>query len=249
MNLIDTLVESFNNAMGSLVESIPTLIGAVIILLVGVIVGRAVGRLVTSLLVRVNADRWFTKYAGSVYGETTGAMAPTRLLGLLAQWLIYIVFFIAAANFLNWAQVSSLRNDFIAWLPNLVAAIVIVVAAPVIGQFLRTMVTTSSQGLGAGNAALLGRLVQVGVVLFGVMAALTQVGIATDLITTLFQGFVAAMAIAFGLAFGLGGRDVAAEVSRAAWGATRTVTASSAAAAAAAEAESHPSAGGDAQAG
>ncbi len=230
MNLVDTLSESFNSAMGTLVESIPTLIGAIVILVVGWVIGRFVGGVVTTLLSRANADQWFSKYAGDVYGPNTGAMAPTRLLGGLARWFIYLVFFIAAANFLNWPQVSSLLNDFIAWLPNLVAAVVIVIAAPVIGQVLRVTIQTSSESLGAGNAAFLGRLVQFGVIVFAVLAALAQVGIAPGLITTLFQGVVLAIAVAIGLAFGLGGRDVAGEIARTAYDTARAGNASAPAA-------------------
>ena len=221
MNLVDTLTQSFNDAMGSLVAAIPTLIGALVILLIGWAIGRIVGGIVTSLLTRADADRLFGKYAGEVYGESTNAMAPTRLLGGLARWFIYLVFFIAAANYLNWPQVSSLLNDFIAWLPNLVAAIVIIIAAPVVGNVLRLTVEGASQGLGTGSARVIGQLVQVGVIVFGVMAALYQVGIASDLINTLFIGIVAAAAIAIGVAFGLGGRDVAADITRAAYEATR----------------------------
>jgi small-conductance mechanosensitive channel len=225
MNLVDTLTQSFNDAMGSLVAAIPTLVGALIILLVGWAIGRIVGGIVTSLLTRANADQWFGKYAGEVYGTSTEAMAPTRLLGGLARWFIYLVFFIAAANYLGWPQVSSLLNDFIAWLPNLVAAIVIIIAAPVVGHVLRLTVEGASQGLGTGSARLLGQLVQIGVIVFGVMAALYQVGIASDLINTLFVGIVAATALALGLAFGLGGRDVAADITRAAYNATQSSSA------------------------
>ncbi len=222
MNLVDTLTQSFNDAMGSLVEAIPTLIGALVILLVGWAIGRFVGGIVAALLARANADQHFSRYAGRVYGSSTDAMAPTRLISGLARWFIYLVFFIAAANYLGWPQVSMLLNDFIAWLPNLVAAVVIVIAAPVLGQILRTTIEASSQGLGSGSAAILGRLVQIGVIVFGVMAALYQVGIASDLINTLFLGIVAATALALGLSFGLGGREVAADITRAAYEATRS---------------------------
>jgi len=211
--------------MGSLVAAIPTLIGAVVILLIGWAVGRIVGGIVISLLTRANADQWFGKYAGEVYGDNTRALSPTRLLGALARWFIYLVFFIAAANYLGWPQVSSLLNDFIAWLPNLVAAIVIIIAAPVVGHVLRLTVEGASQGLGTGSARLLGQLVQIGVIVFGVMAALYQVGIASDLINTLFLGIVAATALALGLAFGLGGREVAADITRAAYNATQSTNA------------------------
>jgi hypothetical protein len=224
MNLVDTLAESFNRSIATLVEAIPTILGAILVLVVGLIVGRLVGRVVTTLLERVNTDRWFQRYAGDVYGQTTGTLRPSRVIGLLAKWLIYVVFFIAAANFLNWPQVSTLLNEFLTWLPNLVVAVVILIAAPVLGRLLRGAIASSSGGMGLTNATILGRIAEIAVIAFAVIIALHQVGIASDLVSTLFAGLVAALALAFGLAFGLGGRDVAAEITRAAYDRSRAVS-------------------------
>lgn len=214
MDLWDTLVQSFNDALSDLVAALPTILGALIILLIGWIVGRFVGGIVTRLLATANADHLFARYAGSIYGEEPGATKPSQYLGILARWLIYLVFFLAAANFLGWSQVSILINEFLAWLPNLIVAVIIVLAAPVLGRLLRTAIEASGEGMGLSNTALLGRVAEFAVVAFGVIVALYQVGIASDLVNILFIGVVGAMALAFGLAFGLGARDVAAEMSR-----------------------------------
>ncbi len=214
MDLWDTLVEAFNEALGDLVNALPTVIGALLILLIGWIVGRIVGGLVTRLLATANADHLFARYAGSIYGEEPGKTKPSQYIGILARWLIYLVFFLAAANFLGWSQVSILINDFLAWLPNLIVAIIIVLAAPVLGRLLRTAIEASGGGLGLSNTTFLGRLAEFAVVAFGVIVALYQVGIASDLVNILFIGVVGAMALAIGLAFGLGGREVAAEIAR-----------------------------------
>jgi len=176
--------------------------------------GRRSIALEEDLLARANADRLFTRYAGSIYGPQPGSKTPSQYIGLLARWLIYLVFFLAAANFLGWSQVSLLLNDFLAWLPNLIVAVIIVLAAPVLGRLLRTAIEAGGAGMGLSNTALLGRLAEFAVVAFGVIVALYQVGIASDLVNILFIGVVGAMALALGLAFGLGGRDVAAEISR-----------------------------------
>jgi hypothetical protein len=214
MDLWDTLVQSFNDALSDLVAAVPTILGALIILLIGWIVGRLVGGVVTRLLATANADHLFARYAGSIYGEEPGATKPSQYLGILARWLIYLVFFLAAANFLGWSQVSILLNEFLAWLPNLIVAVIIVLAAPVLGRILRTAIEASGEGMGLSNTALLGRVAEFAVVAFGVIVALYQVGIASDLVNILFIGVVGAMALAFGLAFGFGARDVAAEMSR-----------------------------------
>jgi hypothetical protein len=192
-----------------------------VVLLVGWIVGRLIGGIVTTILERMSADRWFQRYGGDVYGDATSTLKPSRMVGILAKWLIYLVFFVAAANFLNWPQVSALLNQFLTWLPNLVVAVVILIAAPVLGRLLRSAITSGSAGLGGTDAGVLGRLAEFAVIAFAVIIALNQVGIASDLVSTLFAGLVAALALAFGLAFGLGGRDVAADITRAAYDRTR----------------------------
>ena len=110
---------------------------------------------------------------------------------------------------------SLLINDFLAWLPNLIVAVIIVLAAPVLGRILRRAIEASGGGIGLSNTGLLGRVAEFTVISFGVILALYQVGIASELVNILFIGVVLAMALAFGLAFGLGGRSVAEEMSRA----------------------------------
>jgi hypothetical protein len=214
MNLVDTIVESFNRAVADLVAAIPTIIGALFILLVGWIVGRIVGGIVTAALARTGADGQIQRHAGTVYGAAAEDTPPSQFFGLLVKWLIYILFFIAAANFLGWTQVSSFLNEFLAWLPSLVIAVVIIVAGPIIGRILRRTIEASSMGMGLGDPKLLGRVAEIGVIAAAVIIALYQVGIASDLIFVLFVGVVAALALALGLAFGLGGREVAGEVAR-----------------------------------
>ncbi len=215
MNLVDTLSEAFNKAIADIVNAIPTVVGALLILLVGLIVGRIVGGIVTGLLVRAKADALFSRYAGTIYGDTPGASTPSVYIGVLAKWLVYLVFFLSAANFLGWTQVSLLINQFLAWLPNLIVAVIILLAAPVIGRIIRTAIEASGDGLGVSNTALLGRIAETAVIAFAIIIALYQVGIASDLVNILFIGVVFGLALAFGLAFGLGGRSVAEDISRA----------------------------------
>jgi len=125
-----------------------------------------------------------------------------------------LVFLVAAANFLGWPQVSTLLNDFIGWLPNLIVAVIILIAAPVVGRLVRGAVETGSQQMGMTSGRTLGRIAEIAVIAFAVVVAVNQVGIASDLVNILFIGVVAALAIGFGLAFGLGGREVAAQVTQ-----------------------------------
>ena len=214
MDLIDTLATSFNQVVNDLITAIPAIIGALIILLVGWIVAKVVSGVVRRLLERAGADRTFAERSRDVYGARANSIVPSRIGGTVVFWVITIVFLIAAANFLGWPQVSNLLNDFVAWLPNLIVAVIILIAAPVVGRIVRGAVETGSAQVGMTSGSTLGRVAEIAVMAFAVLIAINQVGIASDLVNILFIGIVVALALAFGLAFGLGGRDVAGQVTQ-----------------------------------
>jgi len=214
MNIVDTLVDSFNQVVNELVTALPAIIGALLILLIGWIVARIVAGAVRGLLRRTGADKSFAERGGEVYGERTETLAPSNLAGMATFWVIVLVFLIAAANFLNWPQVSALLNDFLSWLPNLIVAVIILLGAPIVGRLVRGIVETGSAGAGLTSGYLLGRFAELAIIAIAVVVAAYQVGIATDLINIVILGLAAAMALGVGLAFGLGGRDVAAQVTQ-----------------------------------
>jgi hypothetical protein len=214
MDLADTLVASFNEVINDLITALPAIIGAIVILLIGWLIAKVVSGIVRRLLERSGADRAVAERSKDVYGQRSNALVPSKLGGTITFWVIMVVFLIAAANFLGWPQVSDLLNDFIAWLPNLIVAVIILIAAPVVGRIVRGAVETGSAQMGMTSGRTLGRIAEIGVIGFAVLIAINQVGIATDLVNILFIGLVAALALAFGLAFGLGGREVAAQVAQ-----------------------------------
>jgi flagellar biogenesis protein FliO len=214
MDLAQTLADSFNQVVRQLVTALPAVIGALLILLVGWLVARVASGVITTLVARSGADRAFVERSRDIYGDRTRAFSPSRLAGMTTFWLILLVFLIAAANFLGWPQVSALLNQFVAWLPNLVVAVLILIAAPVVGRLVRAAVETGSSQMGMTSGRTLGQIAEIAVVAFAVVVAINQVGIASNLVNILFIGVVAALALGFGLAFGLGGRDVAGQLTQ-----------------------------------
>jgi len=214
MDLGETLRTSFNQVINDLVTALPAIIGAIIILIIGYIVAKVVSGIVRRLLDRSGLDRRFEQHGADVYGSNTTAMRPSGLAATITFWVIMLIFIVAAANFLGWPQVSELINNFLGWLPNLIVAVIILIAAPIVGRIVRRVVEGSSAQLGMGSGQMLGRIAEIGVIAFAVLIAINQVGIATDLVNILFIGIVAALALALGLSFGLGGREVAAQVTQ-----------------------------------
>lgn len=124
------------------------------------------------------------------------------------------MFLVAAANVLGLTQVSELLNDVLLWIPNLIVAAIILLVAPLLARFVRGAIEVGAGEMGFSNAPLLGRIAEIAIIAFAVIIAINQIGIAANLVNILFIGVVAALALAFGLAFGLGGRDVAGQLTQ-----------------------------------
>jgi Mechanosensitive ion channel, conserved TM helix len=210
----DAVFLSVSNALNAFLNAVPLVIGALLIIIIGWIIAGLLARVTTEVLRRLGADRLFAEHSGRVYGERTRDIKPSVVAGELVKWLIRLVFLVAAANVLGLTQISELLNQVLLWIPNLIVAAVILLVAPVLARFVRGAIEVGAGEMGFTNAPLLGRIAEIAIVAFAVIIAINQIGIAANLVNTLFIGLVAAVALAFGLAFGLGGRDVAAELTR-----------------------------------
>ena len=210
----DAVFLSLSNALNAFLNAIPLVIGALLIIIIGWIIAGALARLVTEVLRRIGVDRLFAEHSGRVYGERTREIKPSVVTGELVKWLVRLVFLVAAANVLGLTQVSELLNDVLLWIPNLIVAAIILLVAPLLARFVRGAIEVGAGEMGFSNASLLGRIAEIAIVAFAVVVAINQIGIAANLVNTLFIGIVAAVALAFGLAFGLGGRDVAAQLTQ-----------------------------------
>ena len=208
----DAVFLAVSNALNTFIAAIPQVLGALLIILIGWILAGALARLTTELLKRAGADRLFAQHGGDVYGPQSRRIQPSVVLGELVKWLIRIVFLVAAANVLGMPQVSELLNQILLWIPNLIVAAIILLLAPLLGRFVRGAIEVGAGEMGFTNAPLLGRIAEIAIMAFAVVIAINQIGIAANLVNTLFIGLVGAVALAFGLAFGLGGRDVAAKI-------------------------------------
>ena len=210
----DAVFLSLSNALNSFLVAIPLVIGALIIILVGWLIAGVLARLTTEVLRRVGADRLFAEHGGRVYGDRSRDFKPSVVGGELVKWLVRLIFLVAAANVLGLTQVSELLNDVLLWIPNLIVAAIILLVAPLLARFVRSTIEVGAGEMGFTNASLLGRIAEIAIVAFAVIIAINQIGIAANLVNALFFGIVAALALAFGLAFGLGGRDVAAQLTQ-----------------------------------
>jgi len=134
------------------------------------------------------------------------------LIGWLVKWFLLVVFFIATADILGLSQITGFLNSVVLYIPNVIIAVVVILLGIIIGSFTGEVVQKAVKASKMHTGEVMGGIAKWAIVVFAFMAALMQLGIASAMIQTLFTGLVAMLAIAGGLAFGLGGRDVAEEI-------------------------------------
>ncbi len=210
----EALFLSLSNALNSFLNAIPQVIGALLIIIIGWFISNVLARIVREVLERGGADRLFAQHGGAVYGTRSSAFQPSVVASEVVKWIVRFIFLVAAANVLGMPQVSLLLNQVLLWIPNLLVAAVILLVAPLLARFVRGAIEVGAGQMGFSNARLLGRIAEIAIVAFAVLIAINQLGIAADLINILFIGVVAALSLAFGLAFGLGGREVAGRITQ-----------------------------------
>lgn len=204
--------DTWTNIWDRFINFLPNLIGAAIILVVGWLAGMIVAMLLDRLFRVIGLQTLFEKAkVEDVLKKANAEKDATALLASVAKWIIYLVAFIAAANTLQLPDVADFLNRILAFAPSAVAAGAILMIGLILAHFLSNVIKGSVMVANLGSADMVAGIVRYSIVIFAFMAALAQLGIAGSLINILFIGLVAFLAIAGGLAFGLGGKETASE--------------------------------------
>ncbi len=210
----DALLVSITGALIALLSFIPALIGAVIILIIGWVLSGILARVVETVLNKVGfehaAER--TGITSVISRSGAGTMRASHVIAELVKWFVRLIFIEVAAQALHLTEVTTLVNSIVLFIPNLVVALIIVLVGVLAAQFIGRLLRGSLAQAKFSNANLFGTIAEYGIIGLAVVTALSQIGVATIIVTILFAGIVGALALAGGLAFGLGGRDTAAEI-------------------------------------
>jgi len=202
---------TLNNTLASIAQFIPRFITGLIIILIGLIIASLVKQALLQLFKIVRLDQLLGRY-GVPATKGAAAVSWTGFLAELARWFIIIVFLVPAADIWGLGQFVALLNNFLAYLPNILVAVLLLLVGFVAGRLVHDLLLASIHGVSAESAKTIAIVGKYTVVVFAVLIALNQVGIASDLIRILFGGVVASVALAAGLAFGLGGKEAAREI-------------------------------------
>jgi signal transduction histidine kinase len=208
----DVLLTSLQNLWISFVGFLPEIFGAFVILLIGLTLAGAFGRLAKKLVRYSRIDKLMDKMGVSKEFESMGiTFSLSALVGWTVKWFLLIAVLISVLDILHIEQVTWFLQDIALYLPNVVAAIIILAIGFVAGNFVHDVVEKGVQAsrIPSKAAKTLARIAKWAIIVFALMASLVQLGVAANLIQILFTGLVAMVALAGGLAFGLGGRDSA----------------------------------------
>ncbi|HEX2545399.1 MAG TPA: small-conductance mechanosensitive ion channel [Ramlibacter sp.] len=211
----DAMFTSLAAAMALLFSAIPKIIGFVLIIVAGWFIASLIERGLAAVLrsIRFNdlAQRAGLSDFISKMGMNTDAAG---MIGLVVKWFVRLIALVVAFDALGLPAVSEVLRQLLLWLPNVIVAVVVLVIGGLAAKALSNVVRGASAEAGLTNSDFLAKAASVVVWAFAVVVAVNQLGIATELVNTLFMAIVGALALGLGLAFGLGGRETAAEILR-----------------------------------
>jgi len=193
---------------------LPALLGALILLVAGWLLSDVVARLVATLLKRIGLETVAQRTGVTSFITMTGARdsSASSVIAELVRWLIRLIFIEMAAEVLHISAVTTLINAIVLFIPSLIVALVVVMVGFLIASFVGNLVRGGAAEMGLRNPNLLAGAARAVIIGLAVLMALSQIGIAPTLVDALFIAFVGAIALALGLAFGLGGRETAAQM-------------------------------------
>jgi small-conductance mechanosensitive channel len=204
---MQAVMQSLSDGLGAILGALPTLIGALIILVIGFIIAKVLQGITTKVLESMGFQGWMEQ--GGIkqfFDRSQTNQTPLSILGKLVFWLVFFIAITMAVDTLGISAISDVLAQFIAYIPQIIAAILILVLATLLANFVAGIVR------GATGSNIAGSVAQYGIIVFAAFAALTQLGIAEGLIAPTFLILLGGVALAAAIAFGLGGQGVARQM-------------------------------------
>jgi hypothetical protein len=210
-----TMMASLTGAFAMFFSAIPKILGFLIILVVGWLLSSLVEKAIAAVLRAIKFNDLATR---SGFADFVGKMGTgtdsAGMIAAIAKWFVRLITLVVAFDALGLPAVSDVLRQLLLWLPNLVVALVVLVIGGLAASALSRIVRGATAEAGLGNPDFLAKVASVAVWAFAIVVAVNQIGIATTLVNTLFMATVGAIALALGLAFGLGARETAGEIVR-----------------------------------
>lgn len=208
-NIGTALAASLNNALVGVTVFIPKFVAGLLVLLIGVILGLLLKQLIVGAFKALKLERMLKKYG---VPQLKDEMIWANIFGEIVRWFVIIVFLIPTADIWGLPRIITVLNDFLFYLPNVFVAAVIALVGFVLARIAHDIILASAKGIDNQTAVSIAVVARWAINIFVILAVLNQLGVASSLIQILFTGFVAMIAIAGGIAFGLGGQSTAQDI-------------------------------------
>lgn len=204
---------SLAGAVNTILSVLPRLLGFAVILIIGWLVSSLLARGVTALLHAVRFNDLARRSGFAAFVQNMGVRQDAAgVIASVVKWFVRLITLVVAFDMLGLPAVSVVLQQLLLWLPNLIVALVVLVIGGLAANALSRLVRGATAEARFTNPDVLATVTRVVVWSFAIVVAVDQLGIATTVINTLLAGVVGALALATGLAFGLGGRDRAAQI-------------------------------------
>lgn len=208
-NIGQTLLDSLGVGLAVIASYVPKILFGTIILLIGLIVASILKQIILSLFKALRVENFLKRYG---VPEAREEFSWSNIFAEIVRWFVIILFLLPTADIWGLPRVVTILNEFLLYLPNVFVAAIIAVVGFVLGNLAHNLILASVKGISLNTARGIASVTRWAVNIFVILAILNQLGVATDLIRILFTGLVAMLAIAGGIAFGLGGQTVAKDI-------------------------------------
>ena len=223
--MLESIGERLEYGLYQIVSFLPQLLAGLGILLMGYGVAKMVERATEVVLGRIGFDRWMADGGVTEALERTGTgFAASTVIAKLVFWAVMLLVILLIANVLGLDEVSGLFAELLSYIPNVIAAVIILLLGMVLGEFVKDLVLASAGAMHGGST--LARVAKAAVIVLAVFMALEQLNIAEDIVLVAFIAIMGSAALAAGIAFGLGGQGIAAQIANDWYHRTRAATAS-----------------------
>ncbi|MFH0834505.1 MAG: hypothetical protein V2A63_03920 [Patescibacteria group bacterium] len=212
-NLVDNIRGSFADLWAGILDVLPRIVEGIVILIVGWIVAKIISRLVGKIIEVIRLEKIFAMAGVKTFFQKAGIkLSIAGIFEEVVKWFILIAFFISAANAFGLPQVNGFLQDVLNYIPNVIIASVITILGILIANFIADLTHGTTRAFQGSSAKIVGSITRYAVIIFTVFAALLQLGIGRSLLDSFFNNLGLALAAAFGIAFGFGGKEAAADM-------------------------------------
>lgn len=208
VNDLSTAVSSaILKSLAAFINFVPAFIGGLIILIVGLVIAAVVYRVVFGLLKMVQLEKFLARYGVTkLEGKD---IEWSEIIAELSRWTIIVVFLVPTLQAWRLDAVNTVLNRVILYIPNVIVAVILAMVGLAFSRLGYRVARSASQSLGKHVSNTVGLVAEWSIVVFVAFLVLHQLGVAQELLRILFGGLVAMLALAGGLAFGLGGQGTA----------------------------------------